>query len=97
MQDSVVPTVSQQLYNKLKDQYDKESQVMLDDTTSKLSAIVPFKFLSKIPQQLHDKLYISLGRVQCEPNTARHIAMSFLKLHKDADADFIEWYSKQLQ
>lgn len=94
--DLEVPTVSQSLYTILKNQYDKESKTMLDDTTTKLAEIVPFRFLSKIPQHLHDKLYISLGRVQCEPNIARRTAMIFLQLHKDADTEFIEWFSKQL-
>lgn len=92
-----VPEVAQSLYDKLKKQHDKEYQDMLDDTTSKLTKIVPFRFLSKIPQDLHDKLLISLGKVQCEPYVARRIAMNFLKLHKDADAEFVEWYSEQLR
>ena len=92
-----IPSVSEDLYKKLQTTYDKESQRMLDDTTSKLAQVVPWRFLSKIPQRLHDKLYISLGKDQCEPNVARRIAMNFLKLYTEADKEFIDWYTQQLQ
>jgi hypothetical protein len=91
-----IPEVSKPLYSKLKTQLDNEKQSMRDDTTANLAKIVPFKFLSKIPQEYHDQLYIGLGQVQCDPHIARRIVLTFLKNFKNADAEFITWLTQHL-
>lgn len=94
--DETVPNVSKPLYTKLKLEHDKETQRMLDETTASLARIVPCRFLSKIPQTLHDKLYIGLGNVQCDPHIARSLLMSFLKAFTEADEEFIEWLTQHV-